>query len=389
MSEKNGNCDVAIVGAGLTGLSIALKLESLGLDVCVLESRARVGGRIHSIVHNDLTFDLGPAWFWTGQPLIAKLSSDLSLRVFQQYSSGDMLYQDASGKQIVRRAMSMMEGAQRIDGGMSALTDGLQERLRATVKLNCRVSELSETEVGLCVRYQPRNQTTESEPSDAQSQHTTASIDARVVVLAMPPRLIASSINTNALLTDTQLGTMRAIPTWMAGHAKVVAVYDKPFWRDQGLSGDAISHHGPMVQIHDATPFGQHQGVATGALFGFVGVPVAARSGVADELLASARKQLVALFGPAAAAPVKMRLQDWALQSDTATFDDADSPPSHPAYGMPAVLQSIENNTLMLAATELASTHGGLLEGALEMAEDTVLRIKHKMDKCQLSDKRL
>jgi len=84
-----------------------------------------------------------------------------------------------------------------------------------------------------------------------------------------------------------------------------------------------------------------------------------------------------------------MRLQDWALQSDTATFDDADSPPSHPAYGMPAVLQSIENNTLMLAATELASTHGGLLEGALEMAEDTVLRIKHKMDKCQLSDKRL
>ncbi len=38
----------------------------------------------------------------------------------------------------------------------------------------------------------------------------------------------------------------------MAGHAKVVALYERPFWREQGLSGDAISHCGTLAEIHDA-----------------------------------------------------------------------------------------------------------------------------------------
>jgi len=164
----------------------------------------------------------------------------------------------------------------------------------------------------------------------------------------------------------------------MAGQAKVIAVYDRPFWRDQNLSGDAVSHCGPLVQIHDASPMDSGQG----ALFGFVGVPATHRSGRAEELQAGAQRQLATLFGRDADTPARIWLEDWAEQSDTATAEDINSPlTQHPAYGMPAILQDIENDSLLLTATELANNNGGLLEGALEMAKDTVTRIERVLEK--------
>ena|SRR2546425_12984645 len=41
--------DVAIIGAGMAGLSAARDLARVGLDVVVLEARDRVGGRIHTV----------------------------------------------------------------------------------------------------------------------------------------------------------------------------------------------------------------------------------------------------------------------------------------------------------------------------------------------------
>lgn len=43
------DCDVAVVGAGISGLAAALELEAAGLRVLVLEAKPRTGGRIHSM----------------------------------------------------------------------------------------------------------------------------------------------------------------------------------------------------------------------------------------------------------------------------------------------------------------------------------------------------
>src|SRR3546814_5242306 len=65
----------------------------------------------------------------------------------------------------------------------------------------------------------------------------------------------------------------RETATCMAPHAKYVAIYDAPFWREQGLSGEVRSARGPMGEIHDASMPG-----GSAALFGFLGVPARTRS---------------------------------------------------------------------------------------------------------------
>jgi monoamine oxidase len=151
----------------------------------------------------------------------------------------------------------------------------------------------------------------------------------------------------------------------MAGQAKIVAVYDQPYWRMAGLSGDAMSQYGPMAEIHDASPA---RGGPYG-LFGFVGVPANIRKQYREDLLAAAREQLVRLFGPELANPVSLTLQDWAHELLTATRLDHVQAGRHPSYGMPLALNGLWDGRLQFGSTEMAPMFGGYLEGALEAAE--------------------
>ncbi|WP_348541476.1 flavin monoamine oxidase family protein [Sulfitobacter albidus] len=194
---------------------------------------------------------------------------------------------------------------------------------------------------------------------------------ARQLVLALPPRLAAQLEFAPALPVPT-ITAMTTCATWMAGQAKAVAVFDTPFWRDQGLSGDAMSRRGPMVEIHDASP--ARDGPC--ALFGFIGVPPDHRHDRA-ALEQAVTAQLVRLFGPQAAAPRALHLKDWAADPYTAT--DADRAPltSHPRYGLPDAMRGLWGGRLLFGGTETAAHFGGYLEGALEAAEDVLSRVHH------------
>jgi monoamine oxidase len=340
--------DIAIVGGGLTGLALADHLTRAGCDWHLFEARSRLGGRIDVLCDDDAAFDLGPAWFWPGQHRMGVLAQRLGAEVFEQHSSGAQMIERQSGMVERHHGPSGMQGSLRIEGGMMTLVDKLQETLDPNrIHLASPVRMIGTERLHL---------------SDGQQ------ISANRIVLALPPR-IAAGLTFAPVLAPNILSAMRDVPTWMAGQAKVVATYDAAFWRDAGLSGDAFSQRGPLVEIHDASP----KSGGPAALFGFVGVSCQGRQGRADELIAASRAQLVRLFGPGAAEPRQIKLADWAMISETATLQDHEPLMHHPAYGMPAVLRDLRKGALMLAGSEVAPEFGGFLEGALASAEATAL----------------
>lgn len=339
-----------IVGGGLSGLALAAMLEANDRDYVLVEARERFGGRIKTEHHGAGYFDMGPAWFWPGQPRIAALIDHLGLNKFSQYSEGALTFEDEQGQVQRGRGFASMEGSWRLMGGLGALTQTLAQRLPETRKrLNTPVIALTKTEESITATL-----------------GNGGTLTADRLVLALPPR-IAAQISFSPPLPSAAIQSMRAIATWMAGQAKALAVYDKPFWREAGLSGDAMSRFGPMVEIHDASP-------AEGgpyALFGFIGAPPQERT---DEqvLRQHLQAQLVRLFGAEAAKPAKLYVKDWAFDSYTSTAADVKPLVAHPTYGIPHAMRGLWDNRLCFAGSEVAPQFGGYIEGALEAAENVL-----------------
>ncbi|MGB3407346.1 MAG: FAD-dependent oxidoreductase [Jannaschia sp.] len=341
--------DVVIVGGGLAGLALAGMLQRAGRSYTLLEGRDRFGGRILTAPPG---IDLGPAWIWPGQPRVAARLSDLGLATFPQHDTGDSLHEDASGQVRRGRGPGGMAGSLRVDGGLGALTAGLVRGLRAeNLVSGQRVTFLRRTGRGILV--------------GTDGGHT---VEARRVVLAVPPRLVPGLAFTPPL-PQAALRALADVPTWMAGHAKAVAVYDRAFWRTAGLSGDALSRRGPLVELHDASG---PDGGAPHAIFGFLGIPPGHRRDerhLRDAVLA----QLQRLFGPEAAQPVALHLRDWAFDPLTATPRDHVPPASHPTYG--PLPETLWEGDVILGGTEVAAGFGGFVEGALEAAEAAFARV--------------
>lgn len=348
--------EILIVGAGLTGLSLADALIGAGRNVLVIEGRARIGGRILTRTVAGAAVDLGPAWIWPGQPRVAALAAEFGLQVFDQHATGRLVFEAADG--AVRRDLDMapMAGALRIVGGLGALTAGLAARVGGdAIRIGHRLTALASADDGISAKVEAE---------------APLAIKARHVILAAPPRLLEDSFDFTPHLPEAARRAMRATPTWMAGHAKVVALYPRPFWRDAGLNGSAISHRGPLAEIHDASPGDG----SVGALFGFVGLPAKQRLD-RDRLMAAAKTQLVSLFGSEASASSGMALQDWAAEGLTATRDDQTPPTGHPAYGPIQSLEGLWSGRLHIASSETAPAFGGLIEGALEAAATVAARV--------------
>lgn len=343
-----------IIGGGLSGLALADMLQTAGQDYILAEARNRFGGRIMTEHYGAGYFDLGPAWFWPGQPRIAALINRLGLEKFDQFADGILTYEDERGTVERGRGFASMQGSSRLKGGLAALTQTLADRLPdARKRLNAQVVALDKTASGLVATLTNGD-----------------TITADRVVLALPPR-VAADIKYTPALPDQTISSMQSIATWMAGQAKAVAVYDSPFWRNDGLSGDAMSRTGPMVEVHDASP-------ADGgpyALFGFIGVPPLGRADE-QELRQHLLAQFGRLFGPQAAEPAKLYVKDWAFDPRTATAADQAPLYAHPTYGLSRAMVGLWDDTLHFGGTEVAPQFGGYIEGALEAAENVLAMLK-------------
>ena len=70
---------VAVIGAGLTGLTSAYRLKQRGHRVVVYEAGDRIGGSIKSVRRDGYLAELGPASMATPSGATATLLADLGL----------------------------------------------------------------------------------------------------------------------------------------------------------------------------------------------------------------------------------------------------------------------------------------------------------------------
>jgi monoamine oxidase len=81
--------DVAIVGAGISGLMAARRLSQAGLEVQLIEARDRVGGRTRGHqLQQGMTIEMGAQWVGPYQRDILPLLEELGLEVSPTYDEG-------------------------------------------------------------------------------------------------------------------------------------------------------------------------------------------------------------------------------------------------------------------------------------------------------------
>jgi monoamine oxidase len=159
------------------------------------------------------------------------------------------------------------------------------------------------------------------------------------VVLNAPVRRIEQSSSGVTVTSDALIATGKraivAIPPTLAGRIhyepalpplrdqltqhmpqgtlmKFEAIYDRPFWRDKGLSGQAVSENGPIKVTFDTSP----QDGSPGIMMGFIGGHEARvwEDRPADERRAAALRNLADYFGDEALNPRDVVEFNWSTE---------------------------------------------------------------------------
>ena len=237
-------------------------------------------------------------------------------------------------------------GAQerRISGGTQGLARALAARLGDAVRLDSPVSAVTQDVAGVTVSG-PRG-----------------SARARRVVLALPPHLCARIAFQPLLPPARDALTQRF---GMGQTIKVQVRYERAFWRDRGLSGEAVSADGPLSVVIDGSgPDG-----AAPALSAFL---VAGPGRAASEWSPSQRRDqvlaaLARVFGDEAREPVGYADLDWAAEAWTRGCPTGSAAPG--ALSRLGPWLRAPAGRVHWAGTETARQWAGFMEGALESAE--------------------
>lgn len=240
-------------------------------------------------------------------------------------------------------------GAQqdRVTFGIQALAEGLArdvDKPGSTVALDTVVRAITQEDDGVTVTCDDRE------------------YRARNAIVAVPPPL-ALEIDFRPQLSSARCELLRRLT--MGRVIKCVAAYDRPFWREAGLSGQAVSDQGPVHVTFDASPASGRPGLLMGFIEGPAAVAFGRESPEArrDAVLACFARH----FGSEAARPREYVDRAW-----------ADEPFSRGCYAavFPPGVWSTVGSTIRKpegrvhwAGTETATIWNGYIEGAVRSGE--------------------
>lgn len=248
-------------------------------------------------------------------------------------------------------------------GGFAALadTDGGAQQARV-VGGSQLASVRMATELGGRLRLRAPVRSVEWSAGRVLVRHDGGTVAARRAVLAVPPAL-AGRIDFRPGLPTDRDQLLQRMPH--GDVVKCMALYDAPWWRAQGLSGQAASSSGLGLVCYDNSP---PSGVP-GALLVFVQSrhAQALRRLPAEKRRAAVVDGLARLFGPPARRIAGWREQDWTAEEWTRGCYGAHVPPGvWTRYG-PALRPPV--GPLHWAGAETATRWFGYMDGAVESGE--------------------
>lgn len=190
----------------------------------------------------------------------------------------------------------------------------------------------------------------------------TGEFAARRVVLAVPPPL-AGRIRYDPALPAPRDALTQRMP--MGSVIKVVAAFERPFWRERGLSGELLSDQGPVGLAFDDSSEDGSRAALVGFMLGARAREWTGRS--AEERREAVLQSFAGHFGPEALEPVDVVEKDW--------LADEWSRGCYAAFMTPGTMTSLGHalrrpcGCIHWAGTETAEEWNGYIEGAIRSGE--------------------
>jgi monoamine oxidase len=140
MANTTLNVDVAIIGAGFSGLQAALSIVAAGLSCVLIEAYDRIGGKGHTVSLNsvDGVTEMEPTWINSNtQPKIYDLVEDYGRYTNEQYSEGAEIISTPAGV----ANMSSINGSSDVRASMKSVKLYLTSTRarRQTSSSRCRI----------------------------------------------------------------------------------------------------------------------------------------------------------------------------------------------------------------------------------------------------------
>lgn len=250
---------------------------------------------------------------------------------------------DQKNKGTFERLTLTAKGAQqwRVSGGTYLLATHLAQKLGNNIKLNSPVKSITKTHSGYAV----------------QTKSNTTYSGKHVIVAMSPP--MADTITFRPALPRNRKKLQQMMKMGKLG--KGIAIYGKPFWRNKGLTGQAISMNGTTRATFDSTP----EDKSFGAMMCFIQADAMTRYDHAplDELKGALTSDLVHYYGAQAKTPKSWVFNRWDDEEYSQGAPTAWAPPNTLSQYGTALRQPVGN--IHFAGTESSDYWQGYMDGAI------------------------
>lgn len=252
----------------------------------------------------------------------------------------------------INNLFSIEKGSQEnlVDGGAGAIARKVADELGDAVRVNAPVRSITQGADHVVVETDE------------------LAVSARHVVVTVPPAL-ALEITFEPVLPDDRLTLYK---NDAAGpESKTIVVYDEPFWRADGFSGQTSEPGSASEVTLDASPSSGSPGVIASFTFG----PVADRFDAIDP--ADRRREVLdalsSRLGPRAASPVELIETPWWKEEWTRGCSMAHLRPGILSKYGPLLAQPW--GRVHWAGTETSTTSHGAIDGAVRSGERAAAEI--------------